>query len=270
MKKYNPGLGRTGPSFSNSYAAGGSHDGPIVPPPSADELLALWHEATTSRDIEAEVRETLATLFEPGSTVEVRALHGKERTRSGYFDDYDAMAGVAAELNCRGWQVYATLNPVDAALLARAPNRVEDCPKVTTSDDDITRRRWLLIDVDPVRRAGISATLEEKTAAYVKAKRVRDYLREQGWRDPVVADSGSGFHLLYRVDLPNTSESKELIKRVLEALAAEFDDDGAKVDVAVHNAARLVRLYGTVNRKGEPTKERPHRRSEIKKIPEEA
>lgn len=213
--------------------------------------------------------KTSAGLFEPGSVIEIRAFNGKGGTVSGYYDDHDALVEETAELDRQGWQVYRTLNPVNPALLARAANRLVERPKATTSDNDVTRRQWLLVDVDPVRPSGVSATNEEKWAAYTRALAIRSYLRTRGWPDPVAADSGNGFHLLYPIDLPNDQESRELVKGVLEALASMFDDDRVKIDTSVHNASRIVRLYGTTTRKGDNTPERPHRRSKIKKIPKE-
>jgi hypothetical protein len=212
------------------------------------------------------IRWTLHVLFEDKAVVELRAFDGKKRTRSGYFDDHDALAKAAAELDRQGWQTYVTMNEVNESLLARATNRVVESPKATTSDNDIIRRRWLLVDIDPARPPRVSAIEEEKKAAFERAKEVLAYLRAEGWAESVIADSGNGFHFLYRVDLPNDRESRELVKGVLEALAFRFDDDRVKVDTRVHNAARIVRLYGTTTRKGDNTQERPHRRSEIKKI----
>ena len=54
---------------------------------------------------------------------------------------------------------------------------------------------------------------------------VRDYLRERAWPDPVAGDSGNGWHLLYRIDLPNDADAASLLKKVLQALAARFDTD---------------------------------------------
>jgi hypothetical protein len=143
---------------------------------------------------------------------------------------------------------------------------VAEQPKATTADRDIVRRGWLLVDFDPARPSEISATLGEKEAAYERAKEVRAYLKAEGWPEPVIADSGNGFHFLYPLDLPNDQESRELVKGVLKALAFKFDDDRVKIDTGVYNAARIVRLYGTTTRKGDHTNERPHRRSVIKKV----
>jgi hypothetical protein len=101
--------------------------------------------------------------------------------------------------------VYYTLNPVNPALLARANNRIKTRAENLTNDapDNIISRKWLLIDCDPVRPANISSTDEEKGAAKQLASEVRSHLRSVGWPEPVVCDSGNGYHLLYKVDLPN-------------------------------------------------------------------
>jgi hypothetical protein len=211
---------------------------------------------------------TLAALFNPDDVVELRGFQGRKIV-SGYFDDHEALAAAADALDQRHYNCYITPNSVDPPLLARSPNTVAEQPKATTADRDIIRRQWLLLDFDPVRPSGVSATHDEKTAAYARAKEVRAYLRAQGWLEPVIADSGNGFHFHYRVELPNDRESRELAKGVLEALAFRFDDDRVKIDTSVHNAARIIRLYGTMNRKADHTSERPHRRSEILKVPKE-
>jgi hypothetical protein len=235
------------------------------------ELYEGWWEPPHHEpiaEIRIKIRRTLAVLFRLGDVVELRAF--KDRwTKSGYFEEHDVLADEAVKLDGQGWQVYVTLNPVQRALLARAANRAKDKPAVTTSDRDVASRRWLLLDVDPVRPSGVSATDEEKDAAYLTAKEVLQYLRQQGWPDPVIADSGNGFHFLYPIDLPNNERSRELVKGVLEALAFMFDDEKVKIDTSVHNAARIVRLYGTTTRKGDHLPERPHRRSETLKIPKE-
>ncbi len=218
-----------------------------------------------------EVLRALRLLRRPGAVVEVRAL-GTWKTRSGYFDDFGAAAQAAAELDRQEYQVYLNLNEVDPALLARAANRVRDMGRddSSTADRDVVRRGWLLVDLDPVRPSGVSATDAEKEAALRRADEIVAHLGAQGWPGPVVADSGNGYHLLYPLDLPNDKESGGLVKGVLEALAFKFDDDKVKVDTGVHNAARIVRLYGTLCRKGDDLPERPHRRSRILTIPMEA
>lgn len=217
-----------------------------------------------------EIRRTVEVLFEPGVVAELRAFKDGKIT-SGYFDDFEALAEQAAKLDGRGFSVYATPNPVNPALLARAANRARPVYREpTTSDVDVARRRWLPVDFDPVRPSGVSATNPERQAALWRAREVRDYLERQGWSEPVVGDSGNGAHLLYRVELPNDRESLELVKSVLEALSFKFSDERVSVDTTTSNAARIWKLYGTTARKGDSIEERPHRRSRLLKVPDAA
>jgi hypothetical protein len=213
-----------------------------------------------------EVLHTVEVLFEPGAVVELRAIKGRE-TVSGYFDDHLLLAREANKLEDRGYSVYVTLNEVDSALLARASNRARKLYKEpTTSDSDVMRRRWLPLDFDPARPSGVSATDAEKKTARLRAIEVREFLKGLCWPEPVVGDSGNGYHLLYRIDLPNDQESLELVKGVLEALAFKFSDEAVGVDTTTCNAARIWKLYGTTARKGDDTGERPHRRSGLLKV----
>ncbi|MGE5446512.1 MAG: hypothetical protein ACM3SR_18260 [Ignavibacteriales bacterium] len=152
-------------------------------------------------------------------------------------------------------------------LLARANNRVERYAKWTTSDADILQRRWLGIDVDPIRPAGISSTDEEHELALFRTRKIRDFLRVQlGWSVLILGDSGNGGHLLSRIDLPNDNESRDLIKRCLESLDFMFSDEKVTVDTSVFNAARIWKLYGTMSCKGDNVPERPHRLARILEV----
>lgn len=237
------------------------------PNPADDEREGLSDPAVN-------VRRSLSTLHREGAIVELRAFGLFGDVVSGHFDDHDELAREAVELDSASYQVYVTFNEVDSSLSERVTNRIVGLSKGklrgATTDANIARRRWLLVDVDPERPPGEPAAGDEKQAAYLKAKECLKHLKREGWPKPIIADSGNGFHLVYPVELTNDAESQNLVKRVLQELAVRFDDDRAHIDTAVHNAARLTRLYGTTNRKGKHTRERPHRRSRIIKSPEEA
>jgi hypothetical protein len=166
--------------------------------------------------------------------------------------------------NAKG--VYLTMNPLSRDLLARRCNRVDWVETgLLAADKDVLRRRWLLIDADPVRDPQISANNVEKSKAEETIQAVRQHLRSFGWPEPILGDSGNGYHALYRVDL--AADDNGLVKRVLTALAKKFDSDAAKVDTKVFNPARIVKLPGTMARKGDGTPERPHRRAKLLEIP---
>lgn len=234
----------------------GSADEPLAPSCSAVGFLG-------GDNVSAATLNTAKLLLEPGSVAELRILKTKKRTVSGYFDDFDKLASAAGEWDCKAPGVYVTLNPVNPDLLARSVNHLAEWAENTTGDTDIVRRRWLPIDCDPTRPTGISSTEEEHDAALARAKEIGGWLRKQGWPNPVWADSGNGGHLLYRVDLPNDSDSTDLTKRCLEALDLRFSDDTVTVDVTNYNPARIWKLYGTTAAKGDSTEERPHRVSQV-------
>lgn len=159
-----------------------------------------------------------------------------------------------------------TLNPVDPALLARACNRLQDRPKGTTADKNIVKRIWLPFDFDPVRPVGVSSTDEEIDRAKAVALQTADWLRSELGDDPAVwGFSGNGWHLLYRIDLPNTEESTSMVKGWLGAVAGRFSDDHVSVDTGNYNAARIWKVYGTLACKGDsvPKIGRIHRRARI-------
>lgn len=211
----------------------------------------------------------LDLLWLPGDVREVRIpKHNKfGHTASGYFNSPEALASAAARWDGRA-NLYITLNPVNPALLARAANRIAEKAESTSSDTDILRRRWLFIDLDPVRPTGISSTEPERQAAGRLAEHVLAFLSEMGWPQPIIAMSGNGWYLLYPIDLPNTPSALELVKGVLGRLAARFNSEAVHLGTTVYNAAHLVGLIGSLKVKGDSLPDRPHRRSQLESIPE--
>ena len=217
----------------------------------------------------AEVHRAAALLFNASDVIEVRVPNaGRHQTISGYFNDLDALVSEVVRLDGLHWPgIYWTPNPLDPALLARAKNKLKTSVKHTTSDADVLSRRWLLIDLDPKRPAGISSTDAEHEAALEVARKIRLDLTADGWPEPIVADSGNGAHLLYRVELPNEPEITDVMKRSLAALADRYDTAVVAVDSTTYNASRIFKAYGTTARKGDDTEDRPHRQSRILEAP---
>ncbi|MEQ1906751.1 MAG: phage/plasmid primase, P4 family, partial [Pirellulaceae bacterium] len=189
-------------------------------------------------------------------------------TAAGYFNDPSAAAQAIKTLDAlKPPAVYMTLNPIATSLLARSVNKVGHKAKFTVKDDDISERRWLFIDIDSKRKAGISATDSELHEAYLVSDSILNDLKSRGWPEPLQAMSGNGRYLLFRVELPNDEESRDLIQRVLHALAGRFNTDGSEVDTLTFNAARIIKAVGTFARKGDELvgvdgmADRPHRQS---------
>ena len=221
-----------------------------------------------------EITHALHLWFQAGDVFEVRVLdavsadYRREHIESGYFD-YEHISAVPEALkrllSFRG--VYVTVNPVNPDLLARAVNRLRPAGRnPTTADTDIVRRRWLLIDCDPRRASGVSSSNSEHESALDKAREIRDGLSSLGWADPIMTDSGNGAQLMYRIDLP--ADDGELVRRVIGEIAKASSEQVA-IDTSVHNPARIWRLPGTMNCKGDSIPERPHRMARILEEPQD-
>lgn len=204
----------------------------------------------------------------PGSVFELRLLGDRKgRIDSGYFDDpaQAANAIVASKEYYKG--IYMTPNPVMPDLLARSANRITPYAQVQTHDPEISRRRWLLVDIDPRRPAGISSSDPEHNAAIAKGRTIAGMLSIMyGFCDPMINDSGNGCHLMYSMDEENSIEVRDEIQTFLKTLKVLYDDDTCEVDTQVFNAARIWRVPGTWARKGDSVPTRPHRRSQVLRV----
>ena len=213
-------------------------------------------------------------VFNPSSKlVEIRLL-GKN-TYSGYFTNIDTLiAQLRPLLDHNNYQYYGamqayfTLNEVNEDLYSREQRDVfVKKPKSTTTDVDIVRRRFVLIDLDPQRSAGISASNEEFEKAHMKCVDVYKYLLANGFKEPIITVSGNGYHCYVPCDMPNDDEHNELIKKFLQSLSNIFGGDDVEVDEKVFNPARIDKLIGTWAKKGADSNERPWRISKILKVP---
>lgn len=222
---------------------------------------------------EIEIRKAL-DILKPIDTetglvpiIEVRIIG--DRTWSGYFRNIDNLIEAIKPYNNEN--IYFTLNEISEACYSR-----DQCEKIvigtkkikTTADNDISGRDYILIDIDPKRSSGVSASDEEVARARVVGNKVFKFLRDQGFTKPVSAFSGNGLHLLYKVDLANNAENTELVKKFLQTLDMLFSDENVDIDTSVYNAARITKLYGTFSRKGANTEDRPHRISKIISAPD--
>jgi hypothetical protein len=211
----------------------------------------------------ATVRAFWDVLVAPGDTHEVRipkCRRGPARlfkTTAGYFIDREAAVRSVRPIGgLDAPAVYVTLNPVKPELRARANNRLVTGIAATTTDDQVTRRKHFLVDLDPTRASEIAATDAERDGALKVRDAVAQYLADRDWPDPVVVGmTGNGGELIYRIALPNDEASATLVERCLASLAALFDGPSVTVDQSVYNAARVTKLLGTVSAKGDDVPE---------------
>jgi hypothetical protein len=205
----------------------------------------------------ADVKSALRVLADPDAGVELRGLpSGRSLVRKA--TDHEGLADAAEALNTNDG-IYYCLNPVKPDIGDRGATVA-----------DVLYRRWVPIDVDPVKPdefKDASATNEEKEGARKLTEEVFNWLADRGFPAPVVVDSGNGWHLLYKTDLPNNDASRSLVRRFLYDLAARFNCDSGRIDKSVSNASRIMKLPGTWARKGASTRERPHRQCRLQYAP---
>jgi hypothetical protein len=202
----------------------------------------------------------LLKVITPGDTHELRIP--EYYTKAYYYDRLPELAAKAADFDSIG-NVYITLNPVQPNLVTNA------------TDASIVVRRYLYIDVDPTRlgcdpdgepfTGKWCSTDSEKAAAYTMAMEIWRYLQSIGWPDPALVDSGNGWTLLYKIDVP--AQDGGLIRRCLLALKARFDSAAATIDVRVANAGTFIKVLGTLSCKI-TLPARPRRRSALVSTPE--
>lgn len=216
---------------------------------------------------EATLRQWWHVFKNDSELVEIRML-GKF-AYSGYYKNIDKLIeDIKPYEELPDEQIYFTLNEIDDGCYGRAQcEKIIKSPKTTTNDNNITRRTWVLIDYDPVRVTGTNATDEEFELAHKKAQQVFLYLRKCGFSDPVICKSGNGWHTVYKVDMPNTDEVRDMLSQFLQSVAMMFTDEKVDIDESVFNAARICKLYGTTAKKGANLPERPWRMSEIVYVP---
>ena len=204
-----------------------------------------------------------------GNFTEIRIL-GKFQY-SGYFKSFDNLCKQLEPFtNMDDEQIYFVLNQIEGSCYARPQcEKFLKSVKVSTNDNDIVRRKFLMIDCDAIRKSSTNSNDSEYNAALQKARDIFRFLREKGFDDPIVCSSGNGAHLQIPVDLPNDEETTEIIKRFYKYLGSQFTDNQVDIDQKVYNLARLCKTYSTTAKKGANLPERPWRKAEILYIPKE-
>ena len=245
-----------------------------------DECRRIYDAAILEGDIAhepaavdlQEIARTLRMFVQPGGIGEVRVGEYNGIKRFGVYFDYDQIDEVTrmiTDYSQTAKAVHVVMNELVAETLDGRPRPRLTQVFVLTRNIDVARRRWLLIDFDPQspERGKDSATNAEKTVALARMRACLAWLLDHGFSPPIWCDSGNGWHLLFRIDLPNDQVSSNLVKAFLLALSDRFSDDQVTLDKVVHNVGRITKCYGSVSRKGEHSPERPHRASRVLLVP---
>ena len=215
------------------------------------------------------IRQTITTLKPDGQFFEVRIVYNNKKTLSGYFNDADTllMALERDVMDFSDCNFYITLQRLNPKCANRSQYEKFLRADATTSDTDVEGYDWLMVDLDPKRPTKTSSTDEDIQNAWDVTSKIYRFMQNVGFNDPIIAFSGNGYHLLYKIQLGNREENKRLIEKCLKTLNMLFSDENVDVDMKNFNPSRVCKLYGTKAQKGLDTETAPHRMSCIIQTP---
>lgn len=220
-------------------------------------------EALMNSSAKDELKRAVKLLFKKGDIIEVRAWDKTHAVYTGRYKYGTKLIDVLEIFDEEGCDCYYVLNPVGDKHGLRDMSSGGLC----TWENDVPFRRRFLLDFDPKRENKI-ATDYQWDDAYNTAVRAMAWLQSYGYKGIILASSGNGCHLLVPCNLPNDPASKELVRKVQRAVSEKFSTATVECE-CFPDANRLVRAYGSTNKKGTPTEGMPHRLSGIIIAPEE-
>jgi hypothetical protein len=200
------------------------------------------------------IRAAIKAIYRPRDVVEVRAFALDGTKRVGRYPVGWELVRATERMDIHS-NVYWVLNPTGLPPIEMGTGQGG------TTEKDVPRRRWVLLDFDPVR-ANKLATDSEYQKALETAIDARAWLLEEGWSKIITASSGNGVHLLLEVDLPNDEASKTAIRNAQRTIADRFNNPLVELE-CFPDAARLTRAYSTTNKKGAETETLKWRKSGI-------
>ena len=177
---------------------------------------------------------------------EIRVVNPEGTKAQSFFVKSKAeFIGVCEEWSGR-FHVYAGVNPRKTT-----SGKTEDTARVTAFP----------FDVDPPKyKRNQSATDNEKKVAWDRLQEVKNYMDQRGFSNPYIDDSGNGYRLAYKLNIPISNHGE--IDAKLKAFFAEIKHEFSYLD-NISDLPRIIKVAGSMNLKGEDTPERPHRISKL-------
>ena len=179
-----------------------------------------------------------AVIFEPGDWIEFRCHNQSKPGAVSHWIKYsdDALQQIAPtldRLNERGYSIYFGANP-----------RTRNGGKTAK---DVECARCVFVDIENTTPAAITRLLKD----------AGDYGLSVTEQPCAIVNSGGGVHLWWRSEqvyssdqLTNWRERQQDVIRLMTEIV-EGSGSGAKVDGCIHDAPRIMRAPGWINRKAE-------------------
>jgi len=193
----------------------------------------------------------------------------------GYFDDADKLNEVVDMLRQEKIQyenAFMSLHKPRKSFQPGTPlNTLIKSKKVKGKllyDKAIAFYSYIFIDVDANCKRKPAPTKIMKECLSVRDD-IKTKLMSFGFLEPITVATGNGGCLFFSVKgFKNEELTRRLIQNFLKSLANEFDSDTVKIDTKVFNPARLCRVPGTYNRKGEERENQGFRMARIDDLPD--
>ena len=195
----------------------------------------------------------------------------KPKPLVAYADNIEDVIRLVKQVQSYAPGIYTGVQPRPLWLLDKAPNRWKRAHSKPTSncanDESIEYIVTVFFDIDvdsPSRRNGFSASEEELQFSLNAARLIAS--QEGLALSSTICCSGNGHYVIapivpIQVDSDDVAvKFKKFCQEVAEETAKQVS--GVKID-SVYNLSRVMRLMGTVNRKGHAAPDRPHRRAYI-------
>jgi hypothetical protein len=205
-------------------------------------------------------------LYEADEFINIRVLFDNSRMTSQFSRGKHKLAkfiaGIDKDPEIKA--IYVQLQVLNPASLTNIP------PGKGVKRQHVSRYRWFVVDIDTQRpnKGKINATNEEKEHSLLVTRAVSLHLQNLAWPEPVLCDSGNGWHLVWKIDLDNSHENYQMLRSCLLALAARFNNEHAEIDYSLAEPEQIIKLWGTMVRKRENSPLRPWRRSSVVTMPD--
>lgn len=204
------------------------------------------------------VKRTLRLLFELGQVVGVSGIRLNDTMSKKFYTDLDLAAAVIERADASG-----NFKGIYISLQMLMEGSTSDKRK------DVASYVHLMIDFDRKVKNG-NASDEERSAIEQVMQEAREWLSGILQSEPLVADTGNGFHLVFKLQPFAAGErAMSFLKECIQAVKAKFERPwlNLEIDASVAEPEQLTRCYGTWNRKYPETPGRPQRQSKILSAP---
>ena len=134
-----------------------------------------------------------------------------------------------------------------------------------TNKSEVTSVKTIIIDIDAIKKKGFEkdpATEEELKLAEKDCDKILNKIEKVGFPKPVKLHSGNGFQIwiaIPKIEIDNANRNKieEKLQLFQDTIKDKFQEYSS-ID-KIGDLPRIIKVWGTLNIKGNNTKERKHR-----------